>query len=45
MTTWARQVFIRGESVPLTTRQTQLYERYRDLEQVPRGLRGLPRAP
>lgn len=45
VTTWARQVFIRGESVPLTTRQTQLYERYRDLEQVPRGLRGLPRAP
>lgn len=45
VTTWARQVFIRGERVPLTTRQSLLFERYRDLETVPRGIRGLPRAP
>ncbi len=43
LTTWARHVFIRGEDVPLTTRQTLLFERYRDLEAVPRGQRGLPR--
>lgn len=43
LTTWARNVIIRGEDVPLRTRQTLLFERYRDLESVPRGQRGLPR--
>lgn len=43
LTTWARHVFIRGEDVPLATRQTLLFERYRDLDRVPRGQRSLPR--
>jgi hypothetical protein len=43
VTTWARQIFIRGHEVPMRSRQSLLFERYRDLEVVPRGQRGLPR--
>lgn len=43
LTTWARQVFVRGQEVPTTSRQTLLFERYRDLSNVRRGQRGLPR--
>ncbi|HJL17244.1 MAG TPA: amidohydrolase family protein [Sandaracinaceae bacterium LLY-WYZ-13_1] len=43
VTTWARGVLVRGRDVPLASRQTLLFERYRDLERVPRGQRGLPR--
>ena len=31
LTTWAEQVIIDGEAVPMRSRQTQLFERYRDL--------------
>jgi len=44
LTTWARHVFIRGREIPTRSRQTLLFERYRDLSRVPRGQRGLPRA-
>ncbi|MEZ4337752.1 MAG: amidohydrolase family protein [Sandaracinaceae bacterium] len=44
LTTWARNVFVRGREIPTTTRQTLLFERYRRLENVPRGQRGLPRS-
>ncbi|MCZ7687112.1 MAG: amidohydrolase family protein [Sandaracinaceae bacterium] len=43
LTTWARHVLIRGREVPMRSRQTLLFERYRRLESVPRGQRGLPR--
>lgn len=43
LTTWARNVFIRGRELPLTSRQTLLRDRYRQLDTVPRGRRGLPR--
>lgn len=43
ISTWARQVFIRGRAVPTTTRQSLLFERYRTLDSVRRGQRGLPR--
>lgn len=43
LTTWARQVLIRGREIPMRSRQTMLFERYRRLESVPRGQRGLPR--
>lgn len=43
LTTWARNVFVRGQDVPLQTRQSLLFERYRDLATVPRGQRGLRR--
>ena len=43
LTTWARAVLIRGRPVPMRSRQTLLFERYRDLDDVPRGQRGLPR--
>ena len=43
VTTWARQLFIRGHEVPMRSRQSLLFERYRDLDAVPRGQRGLPR--
>ncbi len=43
LTTWAREVFIRGRAVPMQSRQRLLFERYRRLESVPRGQRGLPR--
>jgi imidazolonepropionase-like amidohydrolase len=32
LTTHAEHVFIRGREVPLTTRQTELLERYRTLD-------------
>jgi hypothetical protein len=38
-TTVVRHVFVRGHEVPLTSRQTELFERYRDLSTVPRGYR------
>lgn len=38
LTTWARNVFIRGREIPTTSRQTLLFERYRDLGRVQRGL-------
>ncbi len=44
LTTWARQVFIRGREIPTTSRQSLLFDRYRRLENVPRGQRGLPRS-
>lgn len=44
LTTWARSVFVRGRELPTTSRQTLLFERYRQLDRVPRGQRGLPRA-
>ncbi|MFO0681403.1 MAG: amidohydrolase family protein [Sandaracinus sp.] len=37
LTTAVRHVVIRGHDVPLTSRQTDLFERYRSLESVPRG--------
>ncbi|MGE0789320.1 MAG: amidohydrolase family protein [Sandaracinaceae bacterium] len=37
LTTWPRNVIVRGEDVPLTSRQTRLFERYRDLRDAPRG--------
>jgi hypothetical protein len=33
---------LRGRSVSLRSRQTALFERYRDLSRVPRGRSGLP---
>ena len=38
VTTWAEQVIIGGELMPMRSRQTQLYERYRDLSK-PYGYR------
>jgi imidazolonepropionase-like amidohydrolase len=43
LTTWARNVFVRGREVPMRSRQTLLFERYRRIDAVPRGQRGLPR--
>lgn len=43
LTTWARNVFVRGREVPMRSRQTLLFERYRRLPDIPRGQRGLPR--
>lgn len=40
--TWANEVVLRGRSVSLRSRQTALFERYRDLARVPRGRAGLP---
>lgn len=40
--TWAVDVVIRGRSVATTSRQSALFERYRDLARVPRGRIGLP---
>jgi imidazolonepropionase-like amidohydrolase len=45
LTTWARTVIIRGREMPMRSRQTLLFERYRQLDRVPRGQRGLPRVP
>jgi imidazolonepropionase-like amidohydrolase len=39
--TWANEVVIRGRSVSTRSRQTELFERYRDLSRVPRGRAGL----
>jgi len=40
--TWAEDVVIRGRSVSTRSRQTELFDRYRDLSRVPRGRAGLP---
>jgi imidazolonepropionase-like amidohydrolase len=40
--TWAVDVVIRGRSVSTRSRQSELFERYRDLSRVPRGRVGLP---
>lgn len=37
VTTVARHVIIRGHDVPLRSRQSELFERYRTLDTVPRG--------
>lgn len=37
-TTWATHLFVRGRPVPLRSRQTELLERYRRLDGVPRGV-------
>ena len=44
-TTVARRVFVRGHELPLRTRMTELFERYRDVEAIEHGLPGLPSAP
>jgi imidazolonepropionase-like amidohydrolase len=41
-TTLPVHVYVRGRELPLRSRQTDLFERYRDLAQVRRGARGLP---
>ena len=41
-TTLPVHVYIRGRELPLRSRQTELFDRYRDLSQVRRGTRGLP---
>ncbi len=40
--TWAVEVVVRGRSASLSSRQSALFERYRDLARVPRGRAGLP---
>jgi imidazolonepropionase-like amidohydrolase len=40
--TWATEVVVRGQTTSLRSRQDVLFERYRDLRQVPRGRAGLP---
>jgi imidazolonepropionase-like amidohydrolase len=40
--TWATQVVVRGQATSLRSRQDALFERYRDLGQVPRGRAGMP---
>jgi imidazolonepropionase-like amidohydrolase len=40
--TWAAEVVIRGRTASMRSRQTELFERYRDLSRVPRGRAGLP---
>lgn len=40
-----RHVFVRGAEQSLRTRMTELFERYRDLGEAPRGWRGLTSAP
>jgi imidazolonepropionase-like amidohydrolase len=40
--TWAEDVILRGRSVSTRSRQTELFERYRDLSTIPRGRAGLP---
>lgn len=44
-TTVARRVIVRGEDLPLRSRMTELFERYRDLSTVERGWRGLSTEP
>lgn len=36
VTTTAEHVFIEGQEMPMDTRQTELFERYRDLSRIPR---------
>lgn len=40
-----RHVLVRGVEQSLRTRMTELFERYRDLDTVPRGWRGIPTEP
>jgi len=40
--TWATQVVVRGQATSLRSRQDALFDRYRDLGQVPRGRAGMP---
>jgi imidazolonepropionase-like amidohydrolase len=40
--TWPIEVVVRGRTASTRSRQTELFERYRDLRQVPRGRAGLP---
>jgi imidazolonepropionase-like amidohydrolase len=40
--TWPVEVVIHGRSASTRSRQTELFERYRDVRQVPRGRAGLP---
>jgi hypothetical protein len=40
--TWATEVVVRGQTTSLRSRQDVLFERYRDIKQVPRGRAGLP---
>jgi imidazolonepropionase-like amidohydrolase len=39
--TWAEDVVLRGHSASKRSRQTELFERYRDLSAIPRGRAGL----
>jgi imidazolonepropionase-like amidohydrolase len=41
LSTWATQVVIRGSATDTRSRQDALFDRYRDLGQVPRGRAGL----
>ncbi len=41
-TTLPVHVYVRGRELPLRSRQTELFDRYRDMSQVRRGTRGLP---
>jgi imidazolonepropionase-like amidohydrolase len=40
--TVARRVFVRGHELPLRTRMTELFERYRHVDAIEHGLPGLP---
>jgi imidazolonepropionase-like amidohydrolase len=42
-TTWPTHVFVQGREVPLRSRQTELFERYRRLDSVSRGINDLVR--
>jgi hypothetical protein len=44
LATWATQVVIRGNPTSTRSRQDALFERYRDLGQVPRGFPGPPKS-
>ncbi|MFO0710578.1 MAG: amidohydrolase family protein [Sandaracinus sp.] len=41
-TTLPVHLYVRGRELPLRSRQSELFDRYRDLSQVRRGTRGLP---
>ena len=40
-TTWATHVIVRGRELPVRSRQTDLLDRYRSLDAIPRGTPGL----
>ena len=42
-TTWPTHIFVQGREVPLRSRQTELFERYRRLDSVSRGINDLVR--
>ena len=42
-TTWATHIFVQGREVPVRSRQTDLFERYRRLDSVSRGINDLVR--